>query len=207
MVRGCSQPPAIRYLTWTNDQLNEWDKRKWWIEKEQSSTESLIESKLKEVSNYSWVDRQLELDRIFILPGLLVKMDMASMAASLEARSPFLDHRVVEFAARLPDSYKVGIKEGKRTLRDAYRGLLDEEVITGKKKGFEIPLYLWLTNDLRGLAADTLLNPNAKIFTCLDQEQVRLLIKQETMNERNWAYLVYALLILELWLQKENKGF
>jgi len=64
-----------------------------------------------------------------------------------------------------------------------------------------------LTNDLRRLVADTLLNPNAKIFTCLDQEQVRLLIKQETMNERNWAYLVYALLILELWLQKENKGF
>jgi len=207
MVRGCSQPPAIRYLTWTNDQLNEWDKRKWWIGKEQSSTESLIESKLKEVSNYSWVDRQLELDRIFILPGLLVKMDMASMAASLEARSPFLDHHIIEFAARLPDSYKVGIKEGKRILRDAYRGLLDEEVITGKKKGFEIPLYQWLTNDLRGLVADTLLNPNAKIFTYLDKEQVRLLIKQETMNERNWAYLVYALLILELWLQKENKGF
>ena len=207
VARGCSQSPAMRFLTWTNDQFNELDKRLWWIDQQQSPTETLIEDKLKGVSNYSWVDRQLELDRIFIMPGLLVKMDMASMAASLEARSPFLDHRVVEFAARLPDSYKVGIKEGKRILRDAYRGLLNEEVITGKKKGFEIPLYQWLTDDLRELVADALLNPNAKIYTYLDKEQVRLLIKQETMNERNWAYLVYALLILELWLQKESRGF
>ncbi|WP_332636905.1 asparagine synthase-related protein [Acetomicrobium sp.] len=59
------------------------------------------------------MDRQIELDRAFILPGLLVKMDMASMAASLEARSPFLDHKIVEFAALLPDSYKV-VKNGQK---------------------------------------------------------------------------------------------
>ncbi len=204
IARGYLQPPAMRFLTWTNDQLNELDKKRWWIGKPQSPTEALIENKLNEISNYSWVDRQLELDRAFILPGLMVKMDMASMAASLEARSPFLDHKIVEFAALLPDSYKVGLKTGKKILRDAYRGLLNDGVTKGKKKGFEIPLYKWLIKDLKGLVIDALFNPNAKIYDYLDKTQVRLLVEQKTMLERNWAYLVYALLILELWLQKER---
>jgi len=139
----------------------------------------LIGNKLKEISNYSWVDRQIELDRAFILPGLLVKMDMTSMAASLEARSPFLDHKIVEFAALLPDSYKVGLKMGKRILRDAYSGLLSDEVTRGKKKGFEIPLYKWLTDDLKDLTTDALLNPNAMIYSYLDKTQVHLLAEQK----------------------------
>ena len=206
IARGSSQSPAMRFLTWTNDQLNDSDKRSWWIGKRQSPTEALIENKLKEISNYSWVDRQIELDRAFILPGLLVKMDMASMAASLEARSPFLDHKIVEFAALLPDSYKVGLKMGKRILRDAYSGLLSDEVTRGKKKGFEIPLYKWLTDDLKDLTTDALLNPNAMIYSYLDKTQVHLLAEQKIMREKNWAYLMYALLILELWLQRERKN-
>lgn len=89
-------------------------------------------------------------------------------------------------------------------MRDAYRGLLNDEVTKGKKKGFEIPLYKWLTKDLKGLVIDALFNPNARIYDYLDKTQVRLLVEQKTMRERNWAYLVYALLILELWLQRER---
>ena len=180
ITRGSSAVPAMRFLTWTNDQLNGSDKRSWWIGKRQSPTEALIENKLKEIPNYSWVDRQIELDRAFILPGLLVKMDMASMDCIIRGQvSFFLDHKIVEFAALLPDSYKVGLKMGKRILRDAYSGLLSDEVTRERKKGFEIPLYKWLTDDLKDLTTDALLNPNAMIYSYLDKTQVHLLAEQK----------------------------
>jgi len=100
----------------------------------------------------------LTTDQRMVLPGdMLHKVDSMSMAHSLEVRVPFLDHRVVDFAARLPVSSKIsgGIK--KRIVQDAFRDLLPPELYNRPKHGFEVPLLKWFRNELRSWIADDLL--------------------------------------------------
>lgn len=134
--------------------------------------------------------------------GLLVKMDMASMAASLEARSPLLDHTLFEFTAGLPDTYLIRGTRTKRLLRDAYADCLPNEVIAGRKKGFEIPLRRWLTTDLRPLVLDLLGRPSAFVRRWLDGRFVDRLLTFEPFPDMRWEGIVYSLLVLELWAEQ-----
>ncbi len=140
----------------------------------------------------------------FFLPGdLLVKMDRATMANSLEARSPFLDHRLLEFAARLPSPVLLRGWRTKAVLRAATHGLLPDEVRRAPKRGFEVPLATWLA----GPWAD-------EVRTVLEgaEAAIRALIPAERMKPfRAWAQApdrgraarsVYTLLTLEHWLRR-----
>jgi len=150
--------PDERYLAWTSDMLRESDKRAHWVEQPVEATERLVRETLS--SGISQLDQQLESDRrINLLSDLLVKMDMACMAHSLEARSPLLDHTIAEFAWRLPDGYRVRRGTPKRILRDAYRDVLPSGVVTGAKRGFEIPMSEWLAGDLKPLLHDLVALP------------------------------------------------
>src|SRR5919108_2162083 len=103
------------------------------------------------------VDLMQWLDYHWYLPGdLLVKMDIASMACSLEARSPFLDHQVVEFCAALPAAVEIGGRVRKIVLREAFRGLLPDAILGRPKQGFSIPLRAWLRGPLAALARELL---------------------------------------------------
>src|SRR5262249_43702564 len=105
------------------------------------------------------VDRALMADTSNYLPDdLLVKVDIASMAVSLEARSPFLDHRVMEFAASLPAHYKLRGLTTKYLLKKALRGLLPEENLTRTKMGFGVPIGHWFRGELKGFLTDTILS-------------------------------------------------
>ena len=202
-ARGLSLDAPERYLAWTLDMMFESDKQKYWRGAPSTATEVLISSHSR--SELSALDQQMATDIEFnLLSDLLVKMDIASMAHSLEARSPFLDHRVAELAWRLPDRYKIKRGTPKSVLRDAYRGRLNDEVLGGAKRGFEIPLRSWLENDLRSILLDTVGSPAALVRSYLDGEIIDDLLEQRAMTERNWAYIVYALLVLELWLQNER---
>jgi len=108
------------------------------------------------------VERAMATDVLTYLPGdLLVKMDIATMANSLEARSPFLDHQLVEFVASLPRAYKVSPGSSKILLRAAVRDMLPREILARGKMGFGIPVGQWLRGPLRDLLTDVVLAPNA----------------------------------------------
>ena len=199
--RGLSLRPGPRYLVWTADMLLEDDKRTVWRGAPQRSTEAWLEERL--ATGMSAMDRQVAAELEINLPSdLLVKMDMATMAASLEGRSPFLDHELAEFALRLPVSYRVRGRRPKAVLRDAYRGRLPDEVVEGRKRGFEVPLAAWLEDDLRDLVRDALLSPGSRVAEYVDLAFVRATLEGTVMRERNRPGLAYALLMLELWLRE-----
>ncbi|MGD1147664.1 MAG: asparagine synthase (glutamine-hydrolyzing) [Thermoanaerobaculaceae bacterium] len=199
--RGLSLSAGQRYLVWTADLLLEEDKTQVWRGAPQRPTEAWVEGRLE--TGLSAMDAQVAGDLRINLPSdLLVKMDMATMAASLEGRSPFLDHEVAEFALRLPDSYRVRGRRLKAVLRDAYRDRLPREVVTGKKRGFEVPLAAWLSGDLREVVLDALVSPGCRVSEFLDAGFVREVVEGTAIQERNRPGLVYALLVLELWLRE-----
>jgi asparagine synthase (glutamine-hydrolysing) len=199
--RGLSLQSGARYLVWTKDLLLDEDKQRVWRGRPQRATEDWVADRLD--GNLAAVDTQVAGDiGIELLSSLLVKMDMATMAASLEGRSPFLDHEVAQFALRLPVAFRVRGSRLKAVLRDAYRGRLPREVIEGRKRGFEVPLAAWLDGDLRDLVHDALLAPGARVAEYVEPAFVRAMVAGAAMRERNRAGLVYALLMLELWLRQ-----
>jgi asparagine synthase (glutamine-hydrolysing) len=199
-ARGLAQSPSERYLTWTADMLLDSDKRSIWSGTKVAPTERLIESELRRLQNLSGLDQQMALDaRINLLSDLLVKMDMATMAYSLEGRSPFMDHVLAETVARLPDHYKVG-KTTKQILKAAYANKLPTLVTSGAKRGFEIPLEAWLEDSLRSLFQDTLDSINNKVSAFLEPAFIRGILSKSILKDRNWKYIAYSLLVLEMWL-------
>jgi asparagine synthase (glutamine-hydrolysing) len=130
---------------------------------------------------------------------LLVKVDIASMAHSLEARSPFLDHEFMEFAATIPSNLKVRGRTKKYILKRALADLLPKEILHRPKMGFGVPIDHWLRQELRELAYDTLLGPRGLgrgYFRC---GTVQRLLDEHVGGKANWHYLLWTLLMLELW--------
>jgi asparagine synthase (glutamine-hydrolysing) len=200
VVRGLACKTAERYLTWTLDMFQQADKDRFWRRSAMRPTEELAE--VASSSGLSQLDALMSGDvGIILLGDLLVKMDMATMAASIEARSPFMDHALAEFAARLPDFCKIRNGVTKSILRDAYADVLPTEVIRGPKRGFEPPLSTWLQGDLRPLLMDTLGPKSAEVRSYVECSFVDALLEGTNMLHANTSTLLYALLILELWLR------
>ena len=152
------------------------------------------------------VDLVLRADLVRYLPDdLLFKADITSMAFGLELRSPFLDHRVVEFAAALPPEWKVRGRAGKWFLREVYRGHIPESVRRGRKRGFGLPIDHWLRNGLRGPAHDLLLGPGALSREYLRPDSVGAVLKIHRMGQRNYDEMIWTLLVLELWLRSRRR--
>lgn len=145
------------------------------------------------------VDRMLDVDIKNYLPGdLLVKMDIATMANSLEARSPLLDHVLMEFAASLPSRMKLRGLTKKYILKRVARGWLPDEVIDRPKMGFGVPLARWLRTELRDLAHDTLTDRTARERGYFDPAAVTALLAEHEMGVDR-SSRIWALLVFELW--------
>ncbi|MDX6413026.1 MAG: hypothetical protein QOH23_436 [Gaiellaceae bacterium] len=139
------------------------------------------------------------LDLETYLPGdLLLKADLASMAHSLELRSPFLDHDVVALGLALPDSLKTRGREGKVALRRAFAAELPSEVLQRGKTGFGVPLGRWFRSDLRELAHD-LLSSDRGWFR---QDAVRRLLGEHESGRADHGHRLWCLLMLELWVRE-----
>ena len=152
------------------------------------------------------IDRLLRADLLHYLPDdLLFKADITSMAFGLEVRSPFLDHRVVEFAASLPSSCKIGLKGGKRFLRRVYRGHIPESVRRARKKGFGMPIDHWFRSGLHDKAHDLLLGPGALSRSYLNPDSVAAVLKIHRLGQRNYDEMIWTLLVLELWLRSRRE--
>jgi hypothetical protein len=146
------------------------------------------------------VDLMQWLDYQWYLPGdLLVKMDMASMACSLEARSPFLDHRVIEFCAALPAAVKTDGRARKIVLREAFRGLLPDTILDRPKQGFSIPLRTWLRGPLAAQARELLVEDPRGVREFFDVAAIRRMFEAHVSGRRNHAHRLWALMLFAQW--------
>jgi asparagine synthase (glutamine-hydrolysing) len=131
---------------------------------------------------------------------LLMKVDKTTMAASLEARCPFLDQRLIEFVGALPTTMKIGPAGTKLLLRRALRGLVPDALLDRKKHGFEVPVRKWMLGDLAGVVESLLLRRDAPIGGYVDLETVRGLWRRlATANDSQLARQLWTLLNLAVW--------
>lgn len=196
-------PAAKRYLLYTTDMFQDADIPDFWNQQLGINSSSLLKSHFNK--DLSELDQLMHWDRNFnLLSGILVKMDRASMAYSVEARSPFLDHKLFELMNQFPDSFKVSGFDRKHILKSIYAEKLPQSVTQASKTSFEAPLENWLKNDFKALTKDLLFNPQAKIYQFVNFTEIMLMMKGVKYQERNTHYMIYSLLILEMWLQKND---
>jgi asparagine synthase (glutamine-hydrolysing) len=143
--------------------------------------------------------RAQRLDLTLYLPDdLLVKVDIASMANSLEVRAPFLDRALVEYAMRLPSRLKIRGGQGKWLLRQAFADVLPQENAARTKQGFGLPVGGWLRTSLRSLLDDAVLSPRALDRGYVSEPAARALV-DEHMRGVDHTHRLWSLIMLELW--------
>jgi asparagine synthase (glutamine-hydrolysing) len=176
-------PPGLRVSVWNDDVLAEIAPLR--------SSGSLLGS-ARDIGGLQLVD----LDTY--LPGdLLPKADISSMAHSLELRSPFLDHRVVELGLALPDSLRIRGRTGKIVLRRAFAAELPDVVARGGKRGFGVPLARWFRGELGGLAEDVL-----RDSPLLRRDAVETLLRDHAGGRVDNGHRLWTLLVLALWRRR-----
>lgn len=145
------------------------------------------------------LDRLLYVDSKTYLHELLMKQDQMSMEASIESRVPFLDHPLVEFAARLPERLKLRGWTGKYVLRAAMRDRLPPEIIRRRKMGFPVPLERWLRGPYRFLLDDFVLSERANARGLFDRRELRDLVARHDAGEGGHWERLWALINIEIW--------
>jgi asparagine synthase (glutamine-hydrolysing) len=146
-------------------------------------------------------------DELHYLPDdILVKVDRASMAHSLEARCPILDHKVVELAASQPSERHGGSTTTKRLFREVIRPWVPAEVLTRPKRGFGVPLRRWFSEGLTPWAREILLDARSRQRGWTDTRQVTALMEQHEQGSRDHAKRIWALVSLELWARRHLDG-
>lgn len=167
---------------------------------EDSATAEVMRRPWRESSGRTVVDRMLDVDAQHYLPDdLLTKVDIATMAFSLEGRSPFLDHELMQFAAALPSALKVSGGRKKVILRRALRDWVPDEVLDAPKRGFEPPLADWLRGELHGFAREVLLGEPATGRGYFRSGYVRELLDRHRDGVEDHAQGIWSLLMFELW--------
>ncbi len=153
----------------------------------------------EEMDPFDWMMRH---DQSFYLADcLMTKVDVASMANSLEVRCPLLDHTFVEFAATVPAAMKRDASGGKRIFRRAMRDHLPEAILTKKKQGFGVPVAKWLRGDLAPLMRQNLLDDRARARGLFEPGFVRRMVDDHVAGRIDWSSRLWALLFLELWFR------
>jgi asparagine synthase (glutamine-hydrolysing) len=167
---------------------------------------NVLEKYRDEVSNETEFNRLLySYYRTYLLEDILVKVDRASMYASLEVRAPFLDYHVVEFISSLPPQYKLHGFTGKRILKELMRGKLPDRIITRPKKGFGIPLSRWLREDLKSLSEELLSDSALSAHGLFDKKYVRKLISEHQSKKHNHRKLIWTLMVFQMWYSRYMK--
>lgn len=154
------------------------------------------------------LSRMLYFDtKSWLVDDLLIKADRMSMAASLELRVPFLDYRLVEFAATMPSHYKVRGHQGKYLLKRMMKDILPQEIIHRKKMGFPTPLKKMFEGALFDYAHDTLLASTAMCLAFFHKETISLLLQEHRARQMDHHRIIWQLIVLENWLQENKRGF
>lgn len=184
--------------------------RKDFAENSLNATEKLkiaefLQSLFMDTAKNDVLSRMLYFDtKTWLVDDLLIKADRMSMAASLELRVPFLDYRLVEFAATIPSHYKVKGCQGKYLLKRMMKDVLPQEIIHRKKMGFPTPLKKMFEGMLFDYAQNTLLSSNTMLSVYFLKESIAQLLQEHRSNQMDHHRVIWQLIVLENWLQ-ENK--
>jgi asparagine synthase (glutamine-hydrolysing) len=144
-------------------------------------------------------------DQHYYLPDdILYKCDRMSMAHSLEVRPPFLDHRIVDFAAQLPPALKIKGRTTKRVLRELVRNKLPPEIMTRPKEGLDIPAHEWVRGPLSPLVADTLGADSIRRTGLFSPAAIQTILDRHMSRQINVGYHIWGLLTLHLWAKRWN---
>jgi len=217
LVRGVGMEPAARYLAWAVDGLNEHTLRtlcgatgtrlkNCWLDRIEPG-DRLAAGILETLRDCGPVDRMLAADFATILPhDLLVKMDIATMAHGLEARSPLLDHELIDLVSHYPEAVKLRGFQTKPLLRELSRRYVPGTVRHAPKRGFEVPLIRWLRGELRELSEDVILARDGLLVELFDRPALERLVREEDgLDPARWSRRVWLLLMLGMWDRYVNK--
>lgn len=188
MLNGSLLDPVEAHFYW-NGTFNKAEKRRLLLD-------PMEQPELALPDNFLWMDQLT-----YLPDDILHKCDRMSMAHSLEVRPPFLDHRIVEFAANLPENLKIRGSKLKFILRELMKDWLPESVLSRRKEGFDIPVHHWLRTVLRPLLLDTLNERTVRETGIFSWPAVDEAIRAHLERRANLGYHLWGLLILFLWMK------
>jgi asparagine synthase (glutamine-hydrolysing) len=206
-VAAASLPPVERYLRWVSA-FDEAAKQNLYTDdfRRQTATfrsASILEPWFAKANGSGIIDATLLTDTMTYLPNdLLVKMDIASMTVSLEARSPFLDHHLMEFAASLPEKLKLRRLTTKYLLKRVLKKLVPAENLNRSKMGFGVPIGHWFRGAMQPFLRETLLSEKALSRGLFQPAVVRQLIDEHVSIKGDHSHRLWSLLMLELWFER-----
>jgi len=206
-IEGAHLPLSKRYLQWigmfTEKVRDDMYTDEFLREVPDSDPLSIISKTLNSLNGLSLLDRLLHTDTMTYLPDdLLVKVDITSMANSLECRSPFLDHHLMEFAASLPAEYKLRRFIKKYILKKAVENIIPKDNIYRRKMGFAVPVGRWFRGELKGFLQETLLSQDSLKRGYFKPDKIKDIVFQHTSGQKDWSFQLWSLLMLELWHQR-----
>jgi asparagine synthase (glutamine-hydrolysing) len=198
-LMGCRMSPERAHVYWTGT-FSDTEKRKLvsaGLPNALNDTLSKLRDKGDRLSAYLWFDQH-----VFLPDDILTKVDRVSMAQSLEVRPPFLDHRIVEFAAALPDDHKVRGSYQKVVLKELMKGKLPGSVLKRKKIGLDFPAHDWLRGPLKALLLDTLEWGRANHGGLFRFDEIDELVASHLSRRANVGYHLWGLVNLFLWMKR-----
>ena len=206
-VRAAELSKTDRYFRWVTA-FDQPAKKEIYTDEFASSVSGLRASRI--LDQWFWkangsgiLDASLLTDQMTYLPNdLLVKVDIATMANSLEARSPFLDHKVIEFAASLPAGMKMSGLQTKSLLKKVAARLVPREVIYRRKMGFGVPIGKWFRGEMKDFVRQVLLSERAMGRGIIKPEVLKRYVDEHVNAERDHSFQLWAFLMLELWYQR-----
>ena len=206
-LKAASLPTTERYFRWMSTFDRNAKKELYTKEFTQTVAEqnpsNFLDVWFEKANGAGIVDTTLLTDQMTYLPNdLLVKVDIATMANSLEGRSPFLDHNVIEFAASLPENIKMKRIETKSLLKKVAAKLVPPEVVYRRKMGFGVPVGDWFRGNMKSFVRERLLSEKSLNRGIAKPEAIKRFVDEHTNSERDHTFQIWTLLMLELWFQR-----
>jgi len=167
------------------------------------AAERNFRSVAESISSEATIDRLLYLDSKTYLPGdILTKVDRMSMANSLEARAPFLDHKLIEFVSNIPSEMKMRDGQSKYILKKAMQGIIPNEILYREKQGFGMPINEWIKAQLQTRIHSDLTETRTVERGYFERSYIDGLLTEQSSGRRDNSYAIWLLWMLELWHRK-----
>jgi len=199
-LHGSLLSPEMAHVYW-NGTFTEAEKRRFF----RFADEGPLAEILGSMSAGPGLQRYLEFDqRYYLADDILYKVDRMSMAHSLEARPPFLDPRIVDFSARLPEQFKLRGQQSKYVLRRLMQDKLPPNVLRRPKIGFDIPVHDWFRGVLRPMLLDTLSEKAVRASGLFNWNVMEKLLADHLERKANLGYHLWGLMVLLLWMKQWN---